>query len=255
MLRDLAAEQEDLDATVRQLDAGAWATPTPADGWDVRDAIAHLAVSEDLAALALEDPDGFARRLDAYLADLEHAEAALVERGRSMAGDDVLAWWRQARRATFDALRTRGPRERVPWVAGRMSAESFATARLMETWAHGTDVRDALGIETRATPRLRHVADLGVRTRGFAYAVHGLSPPDDDVRVELAAPDGSTWTWGTSTEATVRGPVLDFCRVVTQRAHPDDTELDVRGAGAHEWLAVAQAFAGPPTSARPGRGR
>ncbi len=255
MLRDLEAEQADLDATVQSLDASAWRAPTPAEGWDVRDCIAHLAVAEDLAALALEDPDGFARRLDAYLTDLEHTEAALVERGRSMAGDDVLAWWRTARRATFAALGARDPHDRVPWVAGPMSVESFATARLMETWAHGTDIRDALDVATPATPRLRHVADLGVRTRRFAYAVHGLPVPDDDVRVELWAPDGSTWTWGTSATDTVRGPALDFCRVVTQRAHPDDTELDIRGRAAHEWLSIAQAFAGPPTRPRPGRGR
>ena len=32
-----------------------------------------------------------------------------------------------------------------PWYGPSMSARSFVTARLMETWAHGMDVADALG--------------------------------------------------------------------------------------------------------------
>jgi uncharacterized protein (TIGR03084 family) len=250
VLDDLVAEQGDLDATVASLDEQGWATPTPAAGWDVRDSIAHLALSEELATLALTDTDGFTRHLEELLADLDATEAALVDRGRSMTGTDVLGWWRVTRVRTIDALRARDPDDRVPWVIAPMSSRSFATARLMETWAHGTDVRDGLGIETHTTTRLRHVAELGVRTRKFAYAVRGLPVPDGDVHVELDAPDGGTWSWGTSTTDVVRGPAIDFCRVVTQRGHPDDTALVVTGSEARRWLDIAQAFAGRPTDPR-----
>jgi uncharacterized protein (TIGR03084 family) len=74
---------------------------------------------------------------------------------------------------------------------------------------------------------LHHVADLGVRTRGFAYAARGRTVPDIAVRVELEGPDGSTWAWGDEQAADlVRGSALEFCRVVTQRRHPDDTSLE-----------------------------
>jgi uncharacterized protein (TIGR03084 family) len=129
-----------------------------------------------------------------------------------------------------------------------MGAKSFVTARLMETWAHGQDVADALGAERPATDRLRHIAQLGVITRGWTYVNRGVEPPAGDVRVELAAPSGEVWTWGPEDAAgRVTGPALDFCLVVTQRRHVDDTVLLVEGAVARDWLEKAQAFAGPPT--------
>jgi uncharacterized protein (TIGR03084 family) len=68
----------------------------------------------------------------------------------------------------------------------------------------------------------------------------------------FAAPSGAdTWTWGDPSAAnTVRGPALDFCLVVTQRRHVDDTALDVQGDAAREWISIAQAFAGPPGEGR-----
>jgi uncharacterized protein (TIGR03084 family) len=129
-----------------------------------------------------------------------------------------------------------------------MSATSFATARLMETWAHGHDVAAALGVEAAPTDRLRHIADLGVRTRGFSFRNRGLALPAIEPRVELRGPDGDTWSWGPhgSSESVV-GDALDFCLVVTQRRGIEATALHVTGAGAAEWMAIAQCFAGPPT--------
>jgi uncharacterized protein (TIGR03084 family) len=251
LLADLEAEEAALDAVVAELDAEAWRTPTAAVGWDIRDTIAHLAVSEELATTALTDPTAFAVRLAALVEDIPATEAALIERGRTMPGIAVLQWWRTARAETVDALRRRGPRERVPWITGPMSAMSFATSRLMETWAHGNDIADGLAVPMVPTVRLRHVAELGVRTRGFSFAVRGLPEPKSDVRVELDAPDGATWVWGTSDVDVVRGPARDFCLVVTQRRHPLATALESTGDAALAWIAIAQAFAGPPTDQRP----
>ncbi len=244
LLDDLTGEHDALDAIVSDLDEATWRAPTPAEGWDVRDSVAHLAWSDELAVLALSSPDRFA----AILTDPEPALAAWVSRGRSSSGAEVLAWWRDARQRTLDRLAFRAPKDRVPWAAGPMSPASFATARLMETWAHGQDVRDALGLAPSATARLRHVAELGVKTRPFSYRVRGLEPPSGDVRVELAPPNGgATWSWGApDAPHAVRGPALDFGLVVTQRRHLDDTDLVASGAARH-WLLVAQSFAGPPT--------
>ena len=35
--------------------------------------------------------------------------------------------------------------------------------------------------------------------------------------------------------------------MVTQRRHLDDTDLEVVGDAARDWLLLAQAFAGPPS--------
>jgi uncharacterized protein (TIGR03084 family) len=246
LLADLAAEEAELDTIVAGLDDAAWSTATPAEGWDVRDSIAHLAYSEELAATALLDPDTFGERLAAMLADIEATERTMLAAGRARTGPQVVQWWRVERGRVLGELERREPADRVPWVTGRMSAVSFATARLMETWAHGQDVVEALGVERAPTARLRHVADLGVRTRPFSYALHGVDAPTADVRVELTAPDGSTWAWGESGTDLVRGDALDFCLVVTQRRRPEETALVVEGPVAREWIAIAQAFAGPP---------
>ncbi|MSO78276.1 MAG: TIGR03084 family protein [Acidimicrobiia bacterium] len=253
-LDDLEAEMSALDALVANLDHAGWATPTPAEGWDVRDSIAHLAYAEDLATTAATNADAFARRFEELMAALVEdpggLDSMLVGEGRSRTGQEVLTWWRKARGNTIDALRGHEPRTRLPWIAGPMSARSFVTARTMETWAHGQDVADGLGIERPLTARLRYVADIGVRTRHHSYRGRGLEIPETDVRVELEAPDGSTWAWGESTTDTVRGPALDFCLVVTQRRNPADTALEVMGPLAEEWIGIAQAFAGPVTNQR-----
>lgn len=241
---DLADEGDALDAVVGALDATGAATPTPAAGWDVRATIDHLGGAAWLASVALTEPDAFADRL-----------AGTGRPPPPTDWDGVLARWRTQRARVVAGLRRAHRRDRFPWIAGPMSAMSFASAQLMETWAHGVDVAAALAVDLPATARLRHVADLGVRTRPYALAQHGLAVPDADVRVELRAPDGDgAWTWGASATDVVEGDALDFCLVVTQRRHVDDSALTIRGRDARAWMEIAQAFAGAPTTTSRGRG-
>ncbi len=137
-----------------------------------------------------------------------------------------------------------------------MGAKSFLTARLMECWAHGQDVADALGLERSPSERLAHICRLGFITRRWSYVNRGEEMPDVAVRVELEAPGGATWTFGEDDAAeTITGPAADFCLVVTQRRHLDDTNLVVDGDAAREWMSKAQIFAGPPTDGPPARRR
>ena len=52
----------------------------------------------------------------------------------------------------------------------------------------------------------------------------------------------------------VTGPALDFCLLVTQRAHRADLALTAEGPDADRWLDIAQAFAGPPGDGRTPKG-
>ncbi|MCX6400027.1 MAG: maleylpyruvate isomerase family mycothiol-dependent enzyme, partial [Propionibacteriales bacterium] len=143
------------------------------------------------------------------------------------------------------------PKARLPWYGPSMGARSFITARLMETWAHGQDVADALDFQRRPTDRLRHVADIGVRTFNFSFDLRGLERPTSGIFVELAAPSGGTWTWGDpASEDVVRGDALDFCQLVTQRRHLDDLDLEITGQSAQRWASIAQAYAGAPGPGR-----
>jgi uncharacterized protein (TIGR03084 family) len=222
----------------------------------VRDQITHLAATEEWATLALTDAAVFRAEVAALDED-PVARAAAMRSGllarRPPPDTDALAWWHLGRTTMVAELREHGPKDRLPWFGPDMSAMSFATARLMETWAHGVDVADALDAWREPTDRLRHVADLGVRTRGFAYASRGMAIPEGAVRVDLATPDGDdVWSWGPAEAPdSVLGSALDFCLVVTQRRNPADTDLLVTGPAASEWIGIAQAFAGVPTTHRP----
>jgi uncharacterized protein (TIGR03084 family) len=246
---DLAAEHEALDAVVRDLPDAAWDLPTPASGWMVRDQISHLWFFDQRAVLAATDAEAFAA--DATTMRRAGIDAS-VEPGRGMRPDELLVAWRAGRAMMLDLLIGLDPKARIPWYGPAMGALSFATARLMETWAHGQDVVDAVGAEREATDRLRHVAHIGVRARPFSYANRGLEVPAGDVHVALDAPGGGVWEWGERSSGNhVRGPALDFCLVVTQRRHLDDTALVMEGPLATEWMGIAQAFAGPPGPGRP----
>src|SRR5262245_45972342 len=122
-----------------------------------------------------------------------------------------------------------------------MSVLSFMTARLMETWSHGLDVVDVVGLTRPDTDRLRHVVVLGLITRRFSYVNRGLAPDDTPIRVELTAPSGAAWTYGEPTaENRIAGSARDFCRVVTQRRHVADTDLRIVGPSAEAWMRLAQ---------------
>lgn len=255
VIDDLREESEELDRLVAGLSAEEWARRTPAPGWTVAHQIAHLAWTDHAALLAATDADGFgALAEDALAAPHTFVDDGAEEYARSAPGA-LLARWREGRAALEKALRSAPPGARLPWYGPPMSAASMATARLMETWAHGLDVADALGVVRPPTDRLRHVVRLGVRTRDFAHGAHGLTPPAVPFRVELRAPGGELWAHGPEdAPQRVTGPALDFCLLVTQRAHRADLALHAEGSDADRWLDIAQAFAGPPGAGRAPKG-
>lgn len=245
---DLAEEHRDLDHIVADLSAADWSLPTPAPGWDVRDQVGHLAYFDRQAFLAVSDPEAFATGREAAEAIGWDAFAEThLEIARSSDPAAVVEAWRRARTEMVTAFSGLNPSDRVRWYGPDMGALTFVSARLMETWAHGQDVVDALGIGRQPTARLRHICELGVRTRAWSYKVRRMDPPDTAARVELLAPDGETWVIGADVaDDLVRGSALDFCLVVTQRRNLADTDLVATGPRAVEWLALAQVFAGPP---------
>jgi uncharacterized protein (TIGR03084 family) len=246
---DLAAESAVTRALVADLDESRWRTPTPAVGWDIADQIGHLAYFDEVAVRSAVHPDEF--RAEFAAAPESANPDTIAARHRDRTGAQTLAWFDTARAGLLTTFTTLDPRQRLPWFGPPMSAASSLTARLMETWAHTQDIADALGVTREPTSRLRHVAHIGVGARAYSYAARGHAAPDTPVRVELTAPDGTLWTWGPpDAQNRVTGTALDFCLLVTQRRHRDDLALTVHGPAAHEWMAIAQAFAGPPGPGR-----
>lgn len=258
VLADLQAEQQALDDVVAGLTDEQAALATPSPRWSIADQLGHLTYFDGTAVIAIRDPDAFAASVgplvEAMLQGEEAADELTLGRTRAMSAAELVDAWRAGRGELAAAAATLRNEDRVAWYGPSMGAKSFLTARLMECWAHGQDIVDALrangvAAERPATDRLRHIAQLGAITRRWSYLNRGLDAPEGDVVVVLDAPSGGTWTYGDDAPGAERisGPAEDFCLVVTQRRHVDDTSLVIEGDVAREWMARAQAFAGPPT--------
>lgn len=258
VVADLVDEGAALDALVADRPASDWTKDTPAAGWTVAHQIGHLAWTDGVAQASLAGEPRWTETLTELLGlgvPVEEIVDATAAQAAALPSAELLRTWRTDRLTLAHALLDVPDGRKLSWFGPPMSARSMATARLMETWAHGTDVADALGIELPRTDRLRHIAHLGWRTRGFAYAAHGLTAPDEPVRVVLTAPEGGEWTFGPQdAPETVSGRAYDFCLLVTQRRHRDDLDLRASGPELERWLGIAQAFAGPPGAGRSPRG-
>ncbi len=251
LLADLDAEGDALRSAVADLDRQGWSTPTPAPRWSVATQVAHLAWTDETATIAATDKAAWDEIVLLAMADPTGFVDHSAEQVARLPSTELLARWDQARADLAEALRGLPEGTKMPWFGPPMSAASMATARYMETWAHSLDVYAALEIDPPVTDRIRHVAHLGVRTRDFAFGVHELTPPTEPFRIELTAPSGETWTWGPEdAEQQVSGSAYDFCLLVTQRVHRDDTDLSATGPDADRWLDVAQCFAGPSGAGR-----
>lgn len=242
----LRAEGDDLERMVADLPSERWQTSTPAKGWTVAHQIGHLLWTDEAALLTLrKDPafDDLLQRAQTSSTLVDDAADELAQ----VPPSELRERWAGSRERLAAALVDHPEDQPIRWFGPPMRTRALATARLMETWAHGLDVADALGVVREPTPRLRDVAHIGVRTRDFSFAINGLPAPQEEFRIELAAPGEGTWAWGPEDAAQrVTGSAEAFCQVVTQRRDLTQVDLVAVGSAAQTWLGIAQAFAGPP---------
>jgi uncharacterized protein (TIGR03084 family) len=240
-LSGLVAEGDELDALVSG--EADWSTPTPATGWTIAHQIAHLAAADANVLIAVRTPAEFDAVLkQAESAGSRHADfdaAAGAARPRSV----LLQQWRAGRSEVAAVLRDLRLGQDFPWFGSQLTAALMVPLRLMEMWAHGQDIFDALGVQHRPTDRLRHVATLGVAGRELSFYAAELPTPAELFRVELTGPDGQIWVWGPEdARQQVRGSALDFCLRVTQRRLRAATDLTAVGEDARKWLEIARVF-------------
>ena len=261
VLADLAAEGAYVESLVAGLDEPGWRTATPAEGWDIATTIAHLLWTDETSVKAIDgtllvNGEGDKAPWDevvmkAFADPAGFVDTEAIDLAKSLSGAELLARWQASRTALEAKLRTVPDGQKLMWFGPPMSPASMATARLMETWAHGIDVAEGQGLVHEASDRIRHVASLGHRTRNYSFVNSGLEKPDEEFRLELTLPSGEVWTAGPEDAAqTVTGPAYDFCLLVTQRRHRDDLALVATGKDAEKWLTIAQAFAGPAGGGR-----
>jgi uncharacterized protein (TIGR03084 family) len=246
--RDLEAQYLELDTIVSRLNEERWFDETPFYGWTIFDQVAHIAFFDQQALLAIEDPKTFGKGAKRILQRLA-SEGEWPEKTNPLLGakrpDALINLWRQVRSRLLNRLKELSTKDRIAWYGPDMSALSFATARLMETWAHAQDVFDTLQVQRVNTASLRHVAHIGVSTFRWSFKIKKRPIPNITPRVELVGPSGERWAWGDRNyEEFVTGSAEEFCLVVTQRRNIAETSLSYEGDHVKQWLQIAQAFAG-----------
>jgi uncharacterized protein (TIGR03084 family) len=248
---DFRAEADELHRLLAPLVDADWDRATLFKQWTVNDIVQHLHMGDIMAYTAATDPNGF----DALRADIAAKRASGLtrvaetrQRLGGVSGARLLAAWHAQMLRLCDALAAKDSNERLKWAGPDMGVRMFTTARQMETWAHAQAIYDMLGVERPApSPRLRSIAEIGVRTFGWTYRVRDLPVPPDAPYVRLKTPFDETWEWhAPSTENAVTGDAIEFCQVVTQTRNVTDTNLRRVGGTAEHWMSIAQCFAGPP---------
>ena len=252
---DLLAETKSLASILSDLTDDQFETVTAFKGWTINHVLRHLHVWNQAAYQSYAQPDQF----DAYMKQV----MGITRSGRSMRDVElehsqglgghalVRAWIDYATQMT-SAFLTADPAQRVKWAGPDMSVRSSVSARLMETWAHGQEIHDVMGVVRKNADHIYNIVVLGVNTYGWTFRNRKLDVPTPVPCVRLFAPSGAEWVFNEGeTEASVSGSAEEFCQVVTQVRNLRDTQLQVKGKNAETWMAIAQCFAGPPNDPPP----
>ena len=218
--------------------------------WTINDVIGHLHMFDVAALKTLKGAENFEAFFAPIMAGLGQG-MSLLETQYPYLGDlrgrHLFETWRDTTEMLGQAYASANPKQRVKWAGPEMSALSSITARQMETWAHGQEVFDVLGVRRKETDRIKNICHLGVVTFGWTFINRKIPVPEPVPYVRLLSPSGADWEWNepNSTNSIV-GKALEFAQVVTQVRNIKDTSLDMTGDAAHSWMSIAQCFAGKP---------
>ena len=246
---DFKAESDGLYALMKDLDDAAFAEPTQFKGWTLTNVLEHLHMWNWAAHQSHADEAHFTAWLESALPKVMQGgmRAYEAEWNDGVSGRALLAKWHGFYTQMADDMVQVDPKKRLKWAGPDMSARSSISARLMETWAHGQEVYDHLGVVRQNKDHIKSIVVLGINTFGWTYATRGETPPGERPYVRLEAPSGEIWEFGEpSNDERIEGKAEEFCQTVTQTRNIADTDLTVTGAVATDWMGKAQCFAGAP---------
>jgi len=246
---DFRDESRALYDLMKPLAADAYSTRTQFKQWTFNDILGHLHLWNQAADLSLNDETEFQKFIGQVFQYVASGSLREFEKSRlkGLEGLELLEQWHGFVLQMSDRFGEVDPIARVKWAGPDMSVRSSITARLMETWAHGLAIYDALGVERQDDDRIRNIAILGINTFGWAFRNRKLEVPELAPYLRLTAPSGAVWEWNDSSDTNrIIGSASGFCQVVTQTRNVADTDLRVEGEVAIQWMGIAQCFAGPP---------
>jgi len=248
---DLIAEGEAVDSLVSGLEPAQWRLPTPAAGWTVAHQIAHMASTARFARASASDAAEFLALTQGAVEDFDAVLDQALQPYLAEPPGVLLERWRAERAAATAALAALPPGQLIPWIGRQLPAGFIASAGIMELFAHGQDIADAVGVRPERTDRIRHLVNLAVHNRDFGYQARGLTPPEEPFRFELTAPSGARWSYGPEdARQRITGPAADFCLLATRRRNRADLALTASGTLADRWMDIAQCYRGGPGTGR-----
>jgi uncharacterized protein (TIGR03084 family) len=211
---DLRAEGDELYEVLQSLDAADWSRTTTFKDWTVYDVLAHLHISDHLAITTLNS----AEDLEALLHDVQSSDLPMAAYTRQWLGDvtgpELLDRWRNLFAEMSERLAAADPEQRLAWAGPPMKPRMFTTARQMETWAHGWEIYDLLGLTRKHSDRIYNIATIGVRTFGWTFANRQLPVSSEIPYIRLSAPSGAIWEWNDPGSSNRPGGHRRDCRTV-----------------------------------------
>lgn len=260
---DFRAEADALHDLLVTLTPADWDRPTAFMNWTPWDVVAHLHYFDLVSESSLAGEEVFAAKRDSLVELFKQGRTnQAIAKGElgSLSPKELLAKWKATYTSLTDALSASDPKRRLPWFGPDMGVRMFTTARYMETWSHGQEIYDLLGVARNYDDRIKNIATIGMKTFGWTFVNRGEEVPGPPPYVRLVAPSGEIWEWGEpSEEEYIHGAAIDFCHVVTQGRNIADVALEVEGPIATRWMSIAQCFAGgavdPPAAGKRGKGK
>lgn len=249
---DFRAESHALYQLLSPIDSTVFDEPTLFKDWTINAVLQHLHMWNVNAGLQVTDEAELMKNMQGVFEHEGGMRGFEADYFSGLSGKDLLSAWYADMNNTADVFSKTDPKVRLKWAGPDMSARSSITARLMETWAHGQEIYDHLGVVRRSEDRIQNIVILGVNTFGWTYKCRDEPVPATMPYISLTAPSGIIWSYGdASDKECIEGLAEEFCQVVTQCRNIADTSLKVTGGVANDWMSKAQCFAGGPETPPP----
>jgi uncharacterized protein (TIGR03083 family) len=237
------AERDALGRTVQYTPPERWEAESPAQGWRVKDVLAHLAASEVAAAAVVAGEA--AEEVTEYRKTLEPGtpltgdgfnDWSVARRAETPAHSLALEWGRAA--DLFLTRTAKAPEDEwlqreVAWITADLRLRYLVLVRIAEWYGHGEDIREGAALP----PRLEHfpiymVNELAIRMLPYSLSLAGHSFPGKVVQIDLEAEGEGTWRrrldasiedppQGGRPDAYVTGRGYAFASVAAGRADAD----------------------------------
>tara|TARA_B100000676_G_scaffold86188_1_gene86216 strand:- start:4684 stop:5517 length:834 start_codon:yes stop_codon:yes gene_type:complete len=243
-------ESDALYEILLNVDNDSFKLQTQFKSWTINDVLYHLHIWNIAALLSLKNEKEFIDFMQNFIEAIKSGNSAREYEKKlsdNAEGSDLLSLWKSTYESVSYEFSKSDPKQRVKWAGPDMSVRSSITARHMETWAHGQEIYDQLGVERIDTDIIKNIVIIGVNTFGWTYINRNLNVPEEMPKLSLVSPSNLLWEWNENNEENIiSGSAAEFCQVVTQVRNINDTSLKVFGKIANEWMSIAQCFAGPP---------